>query len=359
MRFSKAASLVLSAVFLFTLSACSDPAPTGDELDGTSSTVSTDFVPGGNVSSEPEPVIEYFTNPLTGVKDLTAEQTSYRPAAVAINNISVAQKVQSGVGDADVIFETEVEGGITRLLALYKAPTNAISRIGSVRSARVVFAELASSMDAVYVFHGMDEEYCKPRLSELGIPRIEISSKNYGGRYSNGLSSEHTLYTSGGNLFNAFESKGYHKGGDTGTWLSFDEARAVPSGGTASTVSAKFNSSYTTQFFYNPEAGTYSRGAKGNRLKDYITGVEEEFTNVFVLETSMTYYPNNKHRKISLSGGNGYYATKGGYEPITWSMSGTSSPMSFKNASGETLSVTAGNSYICIINKSSGKFTAE
>ena len=75
--------------------------------------------------SEPAPVVsepveeEVILNPLTGLADITKEEAENRPVAIMINNISVAQPVQTGLNDADVIYETEVEGGITRLLAVY------------------------------------------------------------------------------------------------------------------------------------------------------------------------------------------------------------------------------------------------
>ncbi len=353
MRFVKYCCLLLSVIMCICLFGCgSETPPTADELESNDSTVSTDFDPNAHA-----PKIEYKVNPLTGVEELLEEEVSLRPVAVAINNIDVAQKVQTGLGAADVVFETEVEGGITRLLALFKAPDKDIAKIGTVRSARVVFAELAASMNCVYIFHGMDENYCRPRLNQLGIPRIEISESNYAERRANGLAREHTLYTSGEKLKTALSNTGYGVGGVETPWLNFSAERETPSSA-ASTVSAVFNSGYTTRFIYNAETSKYSRANKNGILKDYVTGEEECFTNIFVLKTTMSHYANGIHRNIALNGGEGYYVTSGGYEPITWSKSGTNTPISFKNANGEELSVTAGNSYICIMS-TSGKFIAE
>ena len=62
------------------------------------------------------------------------EESNTRPYAVMINNIAVARKYQSGLDDAYIVYEMIVEGGITRLLALYKDAN--VDRIGSVRSSR-------------------------------------------------------------------------------------------------------------------------------------------------------------------------------------------------------------------------------
>ena len=70
-------------------------------------------------STVSKPVEEkYAVNPLTGLKNLPKEKANARPVAVMINNISVAQRVQTGLNAADIIYETEVEGGITRLMAV-------------------------------------------------------------------------------------------------------------------------------------------------------------------------------------------------------------------------------------------------
>ena len=59
-----------------------------------------------DVSSEPEVIVaepEYAVNPLTGVKDLALDKSGDRPVAITVNNISVAQPVQTGLNKADII----------------------------------------------------------------------------------------------------------------------------------------------------------------------------------------------------------------------------------------------------------------
>ena len=72
-----------------------------------------------NKEEEPPKVVLY-NNPLTGVSDLPEDKIEARPIAITINNLNVAQAVQTGIAKADIVYETEVEGGITRMLAVYK-----------------------------------------------------------------------------------------------------------------------------------------------------------------------------------------------------------------------------------------------
>src|SRR5574344_1440904 len=62
------------------------------------------------------------------------KDSTSRPFAVMINNHPTARPLQSGLQDAYLVYEMLVEGGITRMMALFKDQTT--SRIGSVRSAR-------------------------------------------------------------------------------------------------------------------------------------------------------------------------------------------------------------------------------
>ncbi len=299
--------------------------------------------------AEPEPV-KLNVNPLTGLETLTDDEVGMKPLAIAINNVKVAQSVQAGVENADVVYETVTEAGITRLLAIIKAPRADMGRIGTVRSARAVFAELAASMDAVYVHHGMDELYCRPRVNALKLKRIEINSSTNGERISNGKASEHTLYTSGEKLRNEVIAKGYDKGNESEPWLNFVTERDAAEN-TAMTVEIKFSGASKTSFEYDPAAGTYIRSSNGSLMKNYFTDATASFTNVFVLFTNTSAYDDNYHTKVDLKSGKGYYVTGGGYEEITWSKSGNTTPIKFKNAEGATLSVAAGKSYICIVDK--------
>lgn len=352
LRISKFLCLAMAAVLCLSLVGCGG----GSESEPESS------VPvSSEVSSLPpeEPKIVYEINPLTGLETLTKDEVGLRPVAVSVSNIRTAQPIQSGVGYADVVYETVTEGGITRLLAIYKNPTDAIEHIGSIRSARVVFAELAASHKAVLVHHGMDERYCRPRVNELSLPRIEVSQKYYGDRINNGKAWEHRLYTSGKQLKEAIAKKDYAEGYESDPWLNFSAER-TPSTLAATNVTVRFNGSYITNFFYNAETKGYIRGSKGEVMTDYFAKTDESFTNVFVLFTATKLYPDEVHTEVKLAGGDGYYITQGGYEKITWSKKGSSTPISFKDENGAELTVTPGNSYICLVDKyQSNTFTVE
>ena len=152
--------LTLAALAVL-LSGCSIDPPEPNRKDETSNTVSV---------KEPEEIL----NPLTGAPDIVSGKENNRPVAIMINNISVAQPVQTGVNNADIVYETEVEGGITRLMAVYQDIAS-VGQIGPVRSARYPYVDLALGNDAIYVHCGQDNLYCKPHLKDVDDESIDTN----------------------------------------------------------------------------------------------------------------------------------------------------------------------------------------
>ena len=74
-----------------------------------------------------------------------------RPIAVMIDNHSGAWP-QAGLNQAYMVYEIIVEGGETRLMALFKGVD--VEKIGPVRSARHYFVDYAMENDAIYTHFG-------------------------------------------------------------------------------------------------------------------------------------------------------------------------------------------------------------
>ena len=92
-----------------------------------------------------------------------------RPYAVMINNHPEARKYHSGLQDAYITYEIIVEGGMTRLMAVYKGVD--VGKIGSVRSARHYFLDYAMENDAVYVHWGWSP-MAESDIKSFGINNI-------------------------------------------------------------------------------------------------------------------------------------------------------------------------------------------
>ena len=81
--------------------------------------------PAAKPTPPPKPVV----NPLTGIG------TAGRVLTVKIDNVGVAQQQQAGLNSADLVYVIQVEGGLSRYLAVFDSTTST-KRVGPVRSAR-------------------------------------------------------------------------------------------------------------------------------------------------------------------------------------------------------------------------------
>ncbi len=114
-------------------------------------------------SPTPDPVC-----PLTG-EDIPKGVDIERAAiAVKVENAREARP-QSGLEDADIVYEEIVEGGITRFMAVYHCRDS--SMIGPIRSARFDDAKLAKPYTRVLAFSGgnsiVERELAKQKMIAL------------------------------------------------------------------------------------------------------------------------------------------------------------------------------------------------
>ena len=136
---------VLLIVVCLVLCACgSEPAPTTEATTEATTEVTTEAT---TVATEP-PVL--YRHPLNG-EPLDAPYTG-RIVAVVINNLKAALP-HYGVAEADIYYEIEVEGDITRCLMIY-SDLEGVGSIGPVRSTRTYFNNVALSYDALLVHCG-------------------------------------------------------------------------------------------------------------------------------------------------------------------------------------------------------------
>ena len=124
MMFNKrilATTIIFSAMLM---TACSE----GEEVQEPAEVEIAEEIPGAE-----EELLPYVT-PFTGER--VAEEVTMRPTLATINNHPLARP-QSGLAQADVVYEMLAEGEVTRLLALYQSEMP--ESVGPIRSARIVF----------------------------------------------------------------------------------------------------------------------------------------------------------------------------------------------------------------------------
>lgn len=278
-----------------------------------------------------------------------------RPFAVMINNNHAAWP-QCGLQDAYLVYEIIVEGGITRMLALYKDQDTV--KIGSIRSARHYFIDYAEENDAIFVhWGGSPQAYSK--ISSTGINDIDgiaLEGSVFFRDTSLNRAYEHTGFTSMSKLKEYANNKGMARNTNKDLLLRYS-AEAVDmenkeDSKTAKSVNIKYSNYHSTSYEYDEENKVYKRSMSGTKNVDLSTGKQYTAKNIIIYKVR-NYTLNDGEGKgrqelDNIGNGTGYYVSEGFVIPITWEKTSHSGQTVYKDSSGNKLTVNDGNTYIQI-----------
>ncbi|AOY77552.1 DUF3048 domain-containing protein [Clostridium formicaceticum] len=340
---------VLIMSFIVTITGCGKKTDVGEDLED-QPTVEIEVEKVEEVSYEGLAI-----NPLTGIW-IDEEAAQRRPVAVMVNNIKVALP-QSGISEADIMYETLAEGNITRLVAVFQDFDT--KKIGPVRSTRHYYLNLAFDHDAIFVHHGgspqafEDIKNLKPAnlnslsgLETIMAWRDPVRSKQRG-MY------EHSLYTSAEGIMKAWKSVGYReeRREDLQPKFNFSEEEWTPQGEKAELVTVPFSNEYISTFQYDAATQQYKRYQFGKPHIDENNNQQLESKNIIIQFTNIKVIPGDAEgrRDIQLIGsGKGLYISNGMATPITWSKGAYNTATQFKDASGNPLKMNKGKTWVCI-----------
>ena len=345
-RLLRFAALLCALCLVLSLCACG-----GEKEPELSETESTTETTTETTTAAPKKT-DY--NRLTGLDNLSKAAKGKRPVAIMINNIRKSLP-QYGIASADLMFECLVEGGITRMMAVYADYTK-IPEVCSVRSCRYYFPYFAYGLDAVYICFGCNPTFGQKALDKTGIDYFD-GSKNYDttlfgrdparlGKYDK----EHTAYVKGPAIPDVFKTykirTNYKKDKDE---YIFDFQKPKKIGKTACTdVRINFSDSYYSTFTYNKDEKAYYKTHTGKAHMDQRANEQLHYTNVFVLETDVGIYKNGPLVQMDWKGGTGYYISYGTVRKIKWSKPTFGDTIRVTDSKGNDIPVNRGNSYIAV-----------
>lgn len=308
------------------------------------------------VEEEPEPEEEpvmLYKSPFTGV--FSEEENTHRPVLATINNHPLARP-QSGISDADIIYELAAEGEITRLLALFQSELP--EEMGPIRSARDYFIHIAKGLDAFYVAHGYSPD-AKQLLQSRFVDNV--NGMQYDGtlfQRSKERKAPHNSYISGDNVLAAMEKTNSPIEMSLIPVFSFHESiESAKIGDIASmlVVRSGTNPDFTSTYAYDGEIGTYNRMVNGILTVDKSGEKPVALANVIVLETTFRTIDNVGRQSVDIeSGGKGMLFHAGIAKEIEWkNIDGILTPME----SGVPAKLVPGKTWIHIVSNKPGMAT--
>lgn len=348
--------ITLLVIVCLLLCACGTTPDNAPETTTATTTETTPATQETTTVTEPAPVV--YTHPLTG-ETLSAPYTG-RPTAIVINNIKACLP-QFGISKADMMYEIETEGGITRMLAIFTDFTD-VGSIGPVRSARTYFNNVSASYDIPMVHCGGSSAAIKGRYDQSNqLPKWDhIDQMSYGSyfyrdkeRRSQGYALEHTLFTTGEDMIKVLAEKKYDTATEGGVnyGLQFAEDVAV-NGEAANKVTVTFRGKKKTTFTFDTATGLYKASQYGKNHVDAGAGVTMAYKNVLVLQSKQTRIDEGKYTRsyYDLVGeGKGYFACNGQLISIKWARKNVTDPFSYTMENGTPLTLGVGTSYVAVV----------
>lgn len=287
--------------------------------------------------------------------DIVNLESNARPIAVMINNHLEARKLQSGLQDAYLVYEMQVEYGLTRLMAVYKDKNT--ERIGSVRSSRHTFLDYVMENDAIYTHFGWSY-VAEAQIPQLGINNINGLSDAGFWRDQNlinaGYAYEHTVFTNMAKIKEVARNKGYSMVSSKKTLLNYSVSDVDLSTNEkkvkADNITLAFSPYTQTSFSYDEDNKVYKRSVNREIIVDYVTKKQITFKNIIAIKVNNWTMSGTSLQDFSNVGtGDGYYITNGYSIPIKWNKKDRASQTVYTDLFGNEIEVSDGNTFIGLI----------
>lgn len=294
-----------------------------------------------------------------------ADVAATRPIAVMIPN-EIGAVPHYNLSEASVIYEANVEGRMTRMMAVYEN-WSSLSKIGNVRSLRSYYAYWAFEWDAFIVHYG-GPFFINELLEDPNTESINgnLTSDSAAFFRSTDRSSPHNGYATGSGLASVIRQKGYsmeYRGLTSDRHFLFT-TKAAPNSLTQYGTAAR-DASYIDMsgcypltrcyFEFNEEDGLYYRfqhlsgGTDGPHV-DAATGQQLSFKNIIVQNTKSEdlgegYLAFQCHDTTR----DGWYFTNGRGIHITWEKTGDYDATKYYDDYGNEIIMNTGKTMICIV----------
>ncbi len=247
----------------------------------------------------------YASSPLTGLDVETGFLTG-RPVAVMIDNAPTARP-HYGLSRADLLYEMLVEGGLTRIMAVFQSRQSEL--IGPVRSVRPAFIEKVMELDAVLVHCGGSEEALQS-IPALGIPDIDEIDWTAPFWRDPKRSAPHDLFTSSANLARAVASRKSFAGSLDQSVFTFGEDPST--GKPATEISIKYPGGYVVSYRYDNQTKLFQRLINGQPHVDAENGQALTVANLVIEVVSVKVLDSEGRLRFdSVGRGEAYIMTQG------------------------------------------------
>lgn len=120
-------------------------------------------------------------------------------------------------------------------------------------------------------------------------------------------------------------------------------------GGAAEKATVRFSGYTTAVFEYDQASGKYLKSQYGQPHIDANNQKQVAVDNVVILYSPTSQIGDTYLTRYDLTGGEGYYLSKGKYEAINWSKGSYNSMFKFTDSEGASVSFNTGKTWVCVV----------
>ena len=291
-----------------------------------------------------------------------ASDKEYKPFVAMIEN-SPAARPQTGVQQADIVYEVMAEGSITRFLCLFN--DNLPVKAGPIRSTRLYYISIQREWDAPLIHYGGPSDSSKPSYvygSNSGDIRLRLDGLK--GGYSKYFwrdserKAPHNVYTDLTKFMDLYDYTPKDR-----TQFTFDPNYA-PQGDTVDTVGIPFSSKKDNfvEFRYNAATDKFERYMSGVPFEVRTVTKDENgndqtdtailTTQNIIVQYAKTYLLSNdvKGRKMvdTVGEGKAEFFIGGKHLTGTWARESEDSSTVYTLDDGTPVTLKPGNTWICM-----------
>ena len=299
------------------------------------------------------------------------ENSNQRPIAVMYDN-NVGNYAHAGLQDSYINYEIIVEGGLTRIMALFKDKDVAL--IGPVRSSRHYFLDYALESDAIYTHYGWST-YAENDIKSLHVNNINGLYDDEPFWRDSKIAAPHNVFTSTNKIYEYAKKKNYKTTSNDWKLLNYTTDNVVlnkpigtqtvkneetgknekidienPELIKADSLSIPYSNYQIRSYQYNSDKKVYMRFMNGEAHIDKITNQQLSFKNIIIEKVSNRQLDSYGRQELNTTpSGEGYYITNGYALPIKWNKESRTSKTIYKYSNGKEVKINDGNTFIQII----------
>ena len=284
-------------------------------------------------------LLQYPTAPLSGLPDPTGLSVKRPALTVKIENTPEALP-QWGIDQADVVYEEIVNGGITRLAAIFNS--HAPAKVGPVRSVRPTDTQVVWPLGGIFAYSG-GAPYAVASISTVpGLKLIDESSAGTAMFRDPNLYAPHNLFAIAPQLF-AFGCAPV----PPPALFSYRTPKEIAGGRPVVSFIVPFPSIYPVTWTWDTASMSWDRTLFG-KADVTGTGVRESPKNVIVMYVNYVNGIGTEASYANLQGsGTAAFFVDGLETTGTWSRGPSKSDViQYKTANGKTALMTPGQTWV-------------